>query len=56
LSNFKSLSNEPTINLTISATCGDREGKKRGNPISEKCYTPNMDLSIVEFKVNSPCL
>jgi hypothetical protein len=49
------ISNEPTINLIISTTCGDKEGKKEGSPILEKCYIPNMDLSIVEFEVNSPC-
>jgi len=30
--------------------------EKKGNPTSEKCYIPNMDLSIVEFEVHSPCL
>jgi hypothetical protein len=50
------VSNEPTIYLTISATCGDKEGKNKGNPTSKKCYIPNMDLSIIEFEVNSPCL
>jgi hypothetical protein len=49
------ISNEPTINLTILITFGDREGNKKENPTSEKCYIPNMDLSIVEFNVNSPC-
>jgi hypothetical protein len=31
----------------------EKEGKKK--TILEKCYIPNMDLSIVEFEVNSPC-
>jgi hypothetical protein len=31
-----------------------RKGKKR-NPTLEKCYIPNMDLSIVESEINSPC-
>jgi hypothetical protein len=32
-----------------------QKGKKEGNPTLEKCYIPNMDLSIVEFEINSPC-
>ncbi len=49
------ISNEPAINLTILATCGDRRKQKKGNPTSKKCYIPNMDLFIVEYEVNLSC-
>jgi len=33
----------------------EKEGKKKKKTILEKCYIPNMDLSVVESEVNSPC-
>jgi hypothetical protein len=51
---FKYQTNEQSI-CYFNYMRNEKEGKKKKKNHLEKCYIPNMDLSIVESEVNSPC-